>query len=296
VAELMRLLLDQEGMQWDAAWAITTQCMAYTNHTLLPEALERWPVALFERLLPRLLEIVYEINARFLREVSVKWPGDIDRRRRMSIIEEGPVRQIRMAWLAIVGSFSVNGVAALHSRLLQEGLFRDFVDLWPGKFNNKTNGVTPRRWVAHANPGMSALISEQIGDDWIADLSQLERLKPLAEASHAAFHAEWRAVKRANKERLAVLVKARCGGEFNPDALFDVQVKRIHEYKRQLLNVLHVIHLYNRVNRGRLDGWADRCVLIGGKARPATRWPSASSSSSTAWPTWSTATPTSTAA
>ncbi|OJW74841.1 glycogen/starch/alpha-glucan phosphorylase [Thiobacillus sp. 65-1402] len=268
VAELMRLLLDQEGMQWDAAWAITTQCMAYTNHTLLPEALERWPVALFERLLPRLLEIVYEINARFLREVSVKWPGDIDRRRRMSIIEEGPVRQIRMAWLAIVGSFSVNGVAALHSRLLQEGLFRDFVDLWPGKFNNKTNGVTPRRWVAHANPGMSALISEQIGDDWIADLSQLERLKPLAEASHAAFHAEWRAVKRANKERLAVLVKARCGVEFNPDALFDVQVKRIHEYKRQLLNVLHVIHLYNRVNRGRLDGWADRCVLIGGKAAP----------------------------
>jgi len=268
VAELMRLLLDQEGMQWDAAWAITTQCMAYTNHTLLPEALERWPVALFERLLPRLLEIVYEINARFLREVSVKWPGDIERRRRMSIIEEGPVRQIRMAWLAIVGSFSVNGVAALHSRLLQEGLFRDFVDLWPGKFNNKTNGVTPRRWVAHANPGMSAFISEQIGDDWIADLSQLERLKPLAEASHAAFHAEWRAVKRANKERLAALVKARCGVEFNPDALFDVQVKRIHEYKRQLLNVLHVIHLYNRVNRGRLDGWADRCVLIGGKAAP----------------------------
>ncbi|OYY82097.1 MAG: glycogen phosphorylase, partial [Hydrogenophilales bacterium 16-62-9] len=264
----MRLLLDQEGMQWDAAWAITTQCMAYTNHTLLPEALERWPVALFERLLPRLLEIVYEINARFLREVSVKWPGDIERRRRMSIIEEGPVRQIRMAWLAIVGSFSVNGVAALHSRLLQEGLFRDFVDLWPGKFNNKTNGVTPRRWVAHANPGMSALISGQIGEDWIADLSQLERLKPLAEASHGAFHAEWRAVKRANKERLAALVKARCGVEFNPDALFDVQVKRIHEYKRQLLNVLHVIHLYNRVNRGRLDGWADRCVLIGGKAAP----------------------------
>ncbi|WP_018076319.1 glycogen/starch/alpha-glucan phosphorylase [Thiobacillus denitrificans] len=268
VAELMRLLLDQEGMRWDAAWAITTQCMAYTNHTLLPEALERWPVALFERLLPRLLEIVYEINARFLREVSVAWPGDIDRRRRMSIIEEGPVRQIRMAWLAIVGSFSVNGVAALHSRLLREGLFRDFVDLWPDKFNNKTNGVTPRRWVAHANPGLSALISEQIGEDWIADLSQLERLKPLAEASHAAFHAEWRAVKRANKERLAEIIKARCGVEFNPDALFDVQVKRIHEYKRQLLNVLHVIHLYNRINHGRLDGWADRCVLIGGKAAP----------------------------
>jgi starch phosphorylase len=268
VAELMRLLLDQEGMRWDEAWAITTQCMAYTNHTLLPEALERWPVALFERLLPRPLEIIYEINARFLREVSVKWPGDIERRRRMSIIEEAPERQIRMAWLAIVGSFSVNGVAALHSCLLREGLFRDFVDLWPGKFNNKTNGVTPRRWVAHANPGMSALISGQIGEDWVADLSQLEQLKPLAAPDQQAFHAEWRAVKRANKERLAALVKAKCGVEFNPDALFDVQVKRIHEYKRQLLNVLHVIHLYNRINRGRLDGWADRCVLIGGKAAP----------------------------
>jgi starch phosphorylase len=192
----------------------------------------------------------------------------MERRRRMSIIEEGDVRQVRMAWLAIVGSFSVNGVAALHSRLLKEGLFRDFVDLWPGKFNNKTNGVTPRRWVAHANPGMSALISRQIGEDWVADLSQLERLKPLAAPGHEAFHAEWRAVKRANKERLAALVKAECGVEFNPDALFDVQVKRIHEYKRQLLNVLHVIHLYNRIKHGRLEGWADRCVLIGGKAAP----------------------------
>jgi len=268
VAELMRLLLDQEGMLWDEAWAITTQCMAYTNHTLLPEALERWPVALFERLLPRPLELIYEINARFLREVAVKWPGDMDRRRRMSIIEEGETRQVRMAWLAIIGSFSVNGVAALHSRLLREGLFRDFVDLWPQKFNNKTNGVTPRRWVAHANPGMSALISRQIGEDWIADLAQLEKLKPLAKPGHEAFHADWRAVKRANKVRLAELVKAECGVEFNPDALFDVQVKRIHEYKRQLLNVLHVIHLYNRINRGRLDGWADRCVLIGGKAAP----------------------------
>jgi starch phosphorylase len=242
--------------------------MAYTNHTLLPEALERWPVALFERLLPRPLEIIYEINARFLREVAVKWPGDIDRRRRMSIVEEGDVQQLRMAWLAIVGSFSVNGVAALHSKLLREGLFRDFVDLWPHKFNNKTNGVTPRRWVAHANPSLSALVSSKIGDGWVADLSQLEQLKPLADLKNTAFHADWRAVKRANKQRLAALVKAECGVEFNPDALFDVQVKRIHEYKRQLLNVLHVIHLYNRINRGRLDGWADRCVLIGGKAAP----------------------------
>ena len=268
VAELMRLLVDENRLTWDQAWKITSQCMAYTNHTLLPEALERWPVALFERLLPRLLEIIYEINAHFLREVSLKWPGDVDRQRRMSIIEEGGVRQVRMAWLAIVGSFSVNGVAALHSRLLKEGLFRDFVDLWPDKFNNKTNGVTPRRWVAHANPGMSALISSQIGDGWVADLSQLERLKPLAELKNETFHGQWRAVKRANKERLAALVKAECGVDFNPDALFDVQVKRIHEYKRQLLNVLHVIHLYNRVKHGRLDGWADRCVLIGGKAAP----------------------------
>ena len=268
VAELMRLLLDQERLQWDEAWAITSQCMAYTNHTLLPEALERWPVALFERLLPRPLEIIYEINARFLRQVSLKWPGDIDRQRRMSIIEEEPVRQVRMAWLAIVGSFSVNGVAALHSHLLKEGLFRDFVELWPDKFNNKTNGVTPRRWVAHANPGMTALISSKIGEDWIADLSHLAKLKPLAELENTAFHAEWRAAKRANKVRLATLVKAECGVEFNPDALFDVQVKRIHEYKRQLLNVLHVIHLYNRIKRGRLEGWVDRCVLIGGKAAP----------------------------
>ncbi|MGE5319912.1 MAG: glycogen/starch/alpha-glucan phosphorylase [Hyphomicrobiaceae bacterium] len=268
VAELMRLLLDQEGMLWDQAWAITSQCMAYTNHTLLPEALERWPVALFERLLPRPLEIIYEINARFLRQVSLKWPGDIDRQRRMSIIEEEPVRQVRMAWLAIVGSFSVNGVAALHSRLLKEGLFRDFVDFWPSKFNNKTNGVTPRRWVAHANPGMTALITSKIGDGWIADLSQLEKLKPLANGKDRAFHAEWRAAKRANKERLAALVEAECGVRFDPSALFDVQVKRIHEYKRQLLNVLHVIHLYNRIKHGQLDGWVDRCVLIGGKAAP----------------------------
>jgi starch phosphorylase len=268
VAELMRLLLDQEGMLWDKAWEITSRCMAYTNHTLMPEALERWPVALFERLLPRPLEIIYEINALFLRQVSLKWPGDSDRQRRMSIIEEGDMRQVRMAWLAIIGSFSVNGVAVLHSRLLKEGLFRDFVDLWPDKFNNKTNGVTPRRWVAHANPGMRALISSKIGEGWIADLAQLEQLKPLADPQNTAFHADWRAVKRANKVRLTALVKAECEVDFNPDALFDVQVKRIHEYKRQLLNVLHVIHLYNRIKHGRLEGWADRCVLIGGKAAP----------------------------
>jgi len=268
VAEFMRLLLDEHRLVWDQAWAITSRCMAYTNHTLLPEALERWSVALFERLLPRLLEIIYEINARFLREVSMKWPGDMDRQRRMSIIEEGGERQVRMAWLAIVGSFSINGVAALHSRLLKEGLFRDFEELWPDKFNNKTNGVTPRRWVAHANPGMSALISSEIGEAWVADLTHLDKIKPLANPENKAFHDKWRAVKRANKERLVTLVKDMCGVAFNPDSLFDVQVKRIHEYKRQLLNVLHVIHLYNRIKHGRLENWADRCVLIGGKAAP----------------------------
>jgi starch phosphorylase len=268
VAELMRILVDEKGVMWDAAWTITTRCMAYTNHTLLPEALEKWPLGLFERLLPRLLEIIYEINARFLRQVSLKWPGDIERQKRMSIIEEGEQRYVRMAWLAIVGSFSVNGVAALHSQLLRDGLFHDFYQLWPEKFNNKTNGVTPRRWVAHANPGMSALITSKIGDGWVADLSQLAQLKPLAGKKNKAFYADWRAVKLANKQRLAALVKAECGVDFNPAALFDIQVKRIHEYKRQLLNILHVIHLYLRIKNGRMDNWVDRCVLIGGKAAP----------------------------
>ncbi len=268
VAELMRILLDEKGLEWDDAWAITSKCMAYTNHTLLPEALEKWSVNLFERLLPRLLEIVYEINARFLRIVSLKWPGDIARQQRMSIIEEGPQRYVRMAWLAIVGSFSVNGVAALHSQLLRDGLFHDFYQLWPERFNNKTNGVTPRRWVAHANPGMTALISEKIGDGWIADLSQIAQLKPLADAKHKAFHAHWRAVKFANKQRLAAMVKEDCGVDFDPHALFDVQVKRIHEYKRQLLNILHVIHLYVQIKQGKTEHMVNRCVLIGGKAAP----------------------------
>jgi starch phosphorylase len=255
-------------MGWDEAWAITSKCMAYTNHTLLPEALEKWSVSLFERLLPRLLEIIYEINAHFLRRVSLRWPGDIERQKRMSIIEEGPQRYVRMAWLAIVGSFSVNGVAALHSQLLRDGLFHDFYQLWPERFNNKTNGVTPRRWIAHANPGMTALISEKIGDGWIADLSQIAALKLYATVKHKTFHAHWHAVKLANKERLAALVKADCGVDFDPHALFDVQVKRIHEYKRQLLNLLHVVHLYVQIKQGKVEQMVNRCVLIGGKAAP----------------------------
>jgi glycogen phosphorylase len=266
VPELMRLLMDRHGLGWDQAWDITRHTMAYTNHTLLPEALEKWPVRMFRRTLPRLLEIVYEINAHFLTEVSRRWPGDTDRLRRMSLIEEGADPQVRMAYLAIVGSFSVNGVAALHSRLLIQGMFRDFHELWPHKFNNKTNGVTQRRWLAACNPGLRAIISEAIGEGWITDLPQLRRLAPLADDPQ--FRARWRAVKQANKARLAAMVKAECEVDFNVDALFDVQVKRIHEYKRQLLNVLHVIHSYSRIKRGDTAGWTPRCVLIGGKAAP----------------------------
>jgi starch phosphorylase len=266
VPELMRLLMDEHGLVWDQAWEITSRTMAYTNHTLLPEALEKWPVRLFRHMLPRLLEIIYEINARFLAEVARRWPGDIERQRRMSLIEEGPDPMVRMAYLAIVGSFSVNGVAALHSRLLTEGLFHDFYELWPEKFNNKTNGVTPRRWLAWCNPGLRALINEKVGDGWTSDLSRLTELAPLAR--DADFRARWRKVKLENKKRLAEMVEADTGVRFDPKALFDVQVKRIHEYKRQLLNILHVIHLYDRIKRGDTADWTPRCVLIGGKAAP----------------------------
>ena len=266
VAELMRILVDEKGLTWDKAWSITSRCMAYTNHTLLPEALERWPVWLFERLLPRLLEIIYKINAEFMALVASRWPGDTERLRRMSIIEEGDVKQVRMAYLGIVGSFSVNGVAALHSQLLVDGLFHDFYELWPDKFNNKTNGVTPRRWIAHANPSLSTLVTEKIGEGWVADLSQVNKLSQFAE--DAGFRKEWREMRRINKTRLSALVEETCGVSFPTDSLFDIQVKRIHEYKRQLLNLLHVIHLYNRIKRGDTEGMVNRCVLIGGKAAP----------------------------
>jgi len=266
VAELMRILMDDYGMEWNAAWEVTSQTMAYTNHTLLPEALERWPVYLFGRLLPRLLEIIYEINAHFLAQVALHWPGDNERQARMSIIEEGPVQQVRMAYLAIVGSFSVNGVAQLHSDLLKQGLFLDFYEMWPEKFNNKTNGVTQRRWMGWCNKPMSKLISDSIGDGWITELDELKKLAPYAD--DAGFRSKWAACKRENKERLAKVVEEECGVTFSPDAMFDVQVKRIHEYKRQLLNVLHVIHLYDRIKRGDTANWTNRCVLIGGKAAP----------------------------
>jgi len=266
VAELMRLLVDENNLDWDDAWNITIKTMAYTNHTLLPEALEKWSVPLFERLLPRLLQIIYKINDNFLEMVAAKWPNDKDRLARMSIIEKGDVDHVRMAYLAIVGSFSVNGVAALHSELLVSGLFHDFYELWPEKFNNKTNGVTPRRWVAHCNPKMSSLVSEKIGNDWVHNFDQINKIEKYAD--DRKFAERWFDVKQQNKQRLADLVKAECGVEFDINSLFDVQVKRIHEYKRQLLNVLHVIHLYDRILRGDTGSWTNRCVLIGGKAAP----------------------------
>ena len=266
VAELLRLLVDEHGLGWCEAWVITTKCMAYTNHTLLPEALEVWQASLFEQLLPRLLDIIHEINARFLAMVEDRWPGDHARRERMSIVGGGDRPVVRMAYLGIVGSFSVNGVSELHSDLLTRTLFRDFFELWPEKFNSKTNGVTPRRWLAHCNRGLSGLFTETIGDGWIRDLDQLESLKE--HAADSEFVRRFMAVRRGNKLRLAALVSRECKIGFDADWLFDVQVKRIHEYKRQLLNVLHVIHVYNRVLRGDTAGLQPRCVLLGGKAAP----------------------------
>lgn len=266
VAELMRLLMDVHKLPWKQAWAITSKTMAYTNHTLLPEALEKWSVGLMQYLLPRLMEIIFEINAYFLAEVSLRWPGDGGRLSRMSIIEEGPDKQVRMAYLAIVGSYSVNGVAELHSQLLQQGLFKDFYELWPHKFNNKTNGVTPRRWIAACNPTLAHLITKTIGDGWLTDLSQLEKLKPYAE--NKEFRQAWYEMKQAGKRQLIEYKKEELGIELDVNSLFDIQVKRIHEYKRQLLNVLHVIHLYDRIKRGDTKNWTNRCVLIAGKAAP----------------------------
>ena len=266
VAEIMRLLIDEHGFSWDDAWKITQSTMAYTNHTLLPEALEMWPVAMFRNLLPRLLDIIYEINARFVVEISQRWPGDNDRIQRMSLIQEGSEPMIRMAYLAIVGSFSVNGVAELHSKLLVQGLFRDFAELWPNKFNNKTNGVTQRRWLAACNPELAKLITEKIGSTWVTELDELSQLT--AHSTDKAFRTRWRAIKTANKKRLAKAIEAATGLQIQSDMLFDVQVKRIHEYKRQLLNVLHAIHLYDRIRRGDGDDLPPRAIILGGKAAP----------------------------
>jgi glycogen phosphorylase len=266
VPELMRLLVDEHGFGWDEAWEIARRSFAYTNHTILPEALEQWSVALLEQMLPRHLQIIYEINQRFLDDVRARFPGDEARVRRMSLIAEGPERFVRMAFLAIVGSFSVNGVSALHSGIVRDELFRDFGEMYPERFNNKTNGVTPRRWVAACNPPMSALVTSRIGDGWVRDLAQVERIAPLAE--DPAFAEAWRAAKRANKVRLAAYLKEELGVSVSPDSLFDVQVKRFHEYKRQLLNIMHVLRLYMDLKQGRGTVRPPRTVVIAGKAAP----------------------------
>jgi starch phosphorylase len=266
VAELMRLLLDVHDLAWDEAWAVTRATFAYTNHTLLPEALEKWTVELFGALLPRHLEIVYEINHRFLAEVRAVFPGDEARLARMSIIDECAPRCVRMAHLASVASHTINGVAQLHSELLKQTVLLDFAELWPAKFCNVTNGVTPRRFVAVSNPGLTQLITGHLGDGWLRDLSRLRQLEALAD--HAEFQQQWREVKLANKCRLAALIAVRTGISVNPDSLFDVLVKRIHEYKRQHLDVLHILTLYLRLTNNPQAAVPARTFLFAGKAAP----------------------------
>ncbi len=266
VPELMRLLIDEHAIEWDEAWVITREVMAYTNHTLLPEALETWSVGMIKTMLPRIMEIIYQINARFLDEVAQRWPGDGARLARMSLIDENGEPRVRMAYLAIIGSRSVNGVAALHSKLLREGLFRDFAELWPTRFNNKTNGVTQRRWLAACNPGLAELVTSRIGDAWVTDLDALAALAGYADDPE--FQQAWRSCRVANKRRLARYVAAKTDVVLSPDMLFDVQVKRIHEYKRQLLNVLHAIHRYDELKRSNERVRPPRAIIIGGKAAP----------------------------
>jgi glycogen phosphorylase len=270
VAELMRILLDDARLGWDEAWDLTVRTLAYTNHTLLPEALEKWPVELFEQLIPRHLEIVFEINRRFLGDVGRRFPGDTDRIRRMSLIEEGAPRTVRMAHLAVVGSHSTNGVAEIHSNLLRTRVLKDFAEMFPRRFNNKTNGVTPRRWLRLANPELAALVTEGLGGEaWVTDLDRLEALAPLAE--DAAFRERFRAAKRRAKARFADWLAASSGVRVDPDSIFDSQIKRIHEYKRQLLNVLHIVVLYNRLRAGSSADIPPRTFFFAGKAAPAYR-------------------------
>jgi starch phosphorylase len=267
VAELMRYFMDETDLPWDKAWEITTKTLGYTNHTLLPEALERWPVTLMERVLPRHLQIIYEINARFLQQVTLRWPNDVNRLQKMSLIEEGEHRQVRMANLAIVGSHSINGVSALHSELLKELVIPEFAEMMPEKINNKTNGITHRRWLLVCNPGLSNLITSRIGDGWIKDFEQLKKLEPFAQDK--GFRDEFLAVKRHNKERLAALIQDLVGEWVDPDSLFDVQIKRLHEYKRQLLNAMHIIALYQRIKDDPNIEVTPRTFIFGAKAAPS---------------------------
>ena len=266
VAELMRLLIDERGFGWDEAWAITVATFGYTNHTLLPEALETWPLVMFERFLPRHLEIIYEINSRFLAEVRARFPGDHARARRMSLIGEDGDRCIRMAHLATIGSHAVNGVAAMHSELVKTTILKDFYEMWPERFSNKTNGVTPRRFMGLANPGLRTLLDDTVGKGWMVDLQKLRGLEPYAD--NPAFQQQWVDVKRGNKARLSDYVAEHTGIRLDPEWMFDVQVKRIHEYKRQHLNALHIITLYNRLKENPDLEIAPRAFIFGGKAAP----------------------------
>jgi len=267
IPELMRLLLDIEGLGWEQAWDICVRTFAYTNHTLMPEALETWPVDMLGRVLPRHMEIIYEINRRFLEDVANCYPGNVRKLQEMSLIDEGPIRRVRMANLAIIGSHSVNGVAALHTELLKNYLFRNFHEMYPGRINSKTNGITPRRWLLKSNPGLAELIGDKIGYDWVVDLDRLRDLEKWVD--DADFLRRWREVKLANKKRLAKIISSECKVKVNPETMFDIQVKRIHEYKRQLLNVLHVIHFYQRLITQPEENTVPRTIIFAGKAAPS---------------------------
>jgi starch phosphorylase len=269
VAELMRILLDEAKLGWDEAWDLTVRTLAYTNHTLLPEALEKWPVRWFEILLPRQLEIIYEINRRLLIDVGSRYPADIGRVQRISLIEEGPAKYVRMANLAIVGSHSTNGVAEIHTRLLRTTTVKDLAEMFPERFSNKTNGVTPRRWLLVADPALARVITDAIGNDWVTNLSQLRNLKPLADDSN--FRDAVRNAKREAKQQLAAWLKSSSGDAVDPDSIFDCHIKRIHEYKRQLLNVLRIIILYNRLRANPKLEMPSRTFFFAGKAAPAYR-------------------------
>uniref|UniRef100_A0A672LDJ8 Alpha-1,4 glucan phosphorylase n=1 Tax=Sinocyclocheilus grahami TaxID=75366 RepID=A0A672LDJ8_SINGR len=266
IPELMRVLIDEEKLPWEKAWDICIKTCAYTNHTVLPEALERWPIDLFQTLLPRHLEIIYEINRRHLERVSSLYPGDVDRMRRMSLIEEGGQKRVNMAHLCIVGSHAVNGVARIHSDILKATVFKDFYEMEPHKFQNKTNGITPRRWLVMCNPGLAEVIAERIGEDFIRDLDQLKKLHDFV--NDEAFIRDIAKVKQENKLKFAVHLEEHYKVKINPNSMFDVQVKRIHEYKRQLLNCLHIITFYNRIKKEPNKQWTPRTIMIGGKAAP----------------------------
>lgn len=266
IVEFMRILIDEEEMDWDSAWNMTVRTFAYTNHTLMPEALECWSVSVFERLLPRHMQLIYEINARFLREVADEYLEDHDRLRRMSLIEEGNPKKIRMAFLAVVGSHSVNGVSELHSNLLKTDIFKDFNEFFPGKFNNKTNGITQRRWLLKSNPALAGLITEAIGERWVTNLYEMEKLLPLCE--DPSFVERWRQVKRKNKGILAEYISQQTGIHVDPDSLFDVQIKRIHEYKRQVLFAFYIISEYLRLREDPAGHQVPRTFILSGKAAP----------------------------